>query len=165
MSIINNDICIVDINNQIIDIKCINGFNKQFKVSTAINGVGNEKDSFKTPLGKHSVCEKIGEFAEIYTVFKYRKNTGIVCYNMNITDEDLILTRILRLKGEEPGINFGYNKDGTCIDSYERFIYIHGTNREDLLSTPASLGCIRMSNQDIIELFPNIRIGAIVDIR
>lgn len=160
------DICIVDVDNQTMDVQCGNGFNKQFKVSTAENGVGNESGSFKTPLGKHSVCEKIGDGAPILTIFKSRQDTGFTCKTLNVpVDEDLILTRILRLKGEESGVNSGHKEDGTCIDSYERYIYIHGTNREDLLGTPASHGCIRMGNDDIVELFPNIRVGATVDMR
>ncbi len=168
---ITNDICIIDIGTQTMLVQCENGFKKQYAISTATTGVGNESDSYKTPLGKHSICEKIGEFAPRYTIFKSRKNIGIKCEKLNVPidldSEDLILTRILRLKGEEPGVNSGYTIDGKCVDSYERYIYIHGTNREDLIqrSQPSSNGCIRMGNADIEELFLNIKLGAMVDIR
>ena len=161
---LNSEVCIVDINSQAMFVRCKN-FEKKYLISSGKNGTGNEEHSFKTPLGKHSICEKIGENVPIYTVFKSRKNTGIQCEQLNIeTNEDLILTRILRLKGEELGVNVG-TKNGKCIDSYQRYIYIHGTNREDLIGEPASNGCIRMNNIDIIELFSKVSVGTIVDIR
>jgi hypothetical protein len=159
---------VINIDSQTMLVYYKNVVERQFKISTSRNGIGNVIDSYKTPLGKHSICEKIGEFAPIYTIFKSRQNTGNVCktLNMPINDnEDLILTRILRLQGEEPGLNYGYTIDSKCIDSYDRCIYIHGTNREDLLSIPASNGCIRMANLDIIELFAKVNIGTIVDIQ
>jgi lipoprotein-anchoring transpeptidase ErfK/SrfK len=70
------------------------------------------------------------------------------------TGRDLITSRILRLQGEEPGLN-----QGAGIDSYERYIYLHGTDEENRLGTPASHGCIRMRNADIIELYPHIAPG------
>jgi lipoprotein-anchoring transpeptidase ErfK/SrfK len=74
-----------------------------------------------------------------------------------MTEENLILTRILRLDGLEPGIN-----KGEKIDSYARYIYIHGTNREDLIGKPMSHGCICMRNNDIIELFDSVEEGTLV---
>ena len=159
---------VINIDSQTMLVWYKNILERQFKISTSKNGTGNIMDSYKTPLGKHSICEKIGESAPIYTIFKSRQNTGNVCKTLNIPindNEDLILTRILRLQGEEPGLNSGYSIDSKCIDSYDRCIYIHGTNREDLLSIPASNGCIRMANLDIIELFSKVNIGTIVDIQ
>ena len=69
----------------------------------------------------------------------------------------MILTRILRLRGLEPGIN-----SGPGIDSWERYIYIHGTNHEELIGTPISHGCVCMRNRDIIELYDSIQEETIV---
>jgi hypothetical protein len=161
----NLDRCTVNVATQTMFVQCANGFSKEYTISTSAKGIGNQSGSYKTPLGKHNICEKIGDSAPLYTIFKDRQNTGIICEQINIpTEQDLILSRILRLKGTEPGVNSGTTTDGICIDSYERYIYIHGTNREDLLGTPASNGCIRMSNHDIVELFSNINEGADVDV-
>lgn len=139
--------------------------NREFNISTSKYGIGELAGSNKTPIGEHIICEKIGNALPIYTVFKTRINTGIICQTINEpTDEDFILTRILRLKGMQEGINLGYNYNGENVDSYNRCIYIHGTNREDLLSTPASDGCIRMANSDIIELFNLVDVGTIVNV-
>ena len=163
---VSKDACTVDIKNQIMLVLCSNGFAKEYKISTAKNGIGSVSGSYQTPIGQHSICEKFGDNAPLYTIFKSRNNTGTICNQINIeSTTDLILTRILRLKGEEPGINSGITEDGACVDSYQRYIYIHGTNREDLLGTPASHGCIHMANADIAELFANIQVGAMVDIR
>ncbi len=160
-----NDLCVVDIDTQTMRVECANGFEKHYKISTSKNGVGNESGSYKTPLGRHTICEKVGEYQPLYAIFKARQHNGMLCTTLNTPiDQDLILTRILRLKGEEPGVNSGYTPDGKCIDSYERYIYIHGTNREDLLSTAASDGCIRMGNADIVELFQQVRMGGLVNI-
>lgn len=161
-----NDLCIVNVESQTMSVKCKNGFTKQYAISTSAKGIGNESGSYQTPIGLHTVCDKIGAFAPLYTIFKCKENTGILCDQINKQiQDDLILTRILRLSGEEPGINQGTNQAGTCVDSHDRYIYIHGTNREDLLSTPASKGCIRMANSDIAELFLKLQQGTIVDIR
>lgn len=179
MSNLYHNLLIVDIKAQILKfhnyIICKNKFNnnhihinnelnqtfyRNFSISTATIGINNQINSYGTPIGKHVVCEKIGHKAEIFTIFKARKNTGKICtiLNQNI-DQDLILTRIIRLKGIEIGLNKGTDLSGTCVDSYRRKIYIHGTNREDLLGKPASNGCIRMNNKDIIELFNMIKVG------
>jgi hypothetical protein len=159
------DKLVIDVKTQTMRVSLKNGFSKTYNVSTAERGIGNASGSYQTPLGRHKVCAKIGAFAPLYTIFKSRENTETICETINapITD-DLILTRILRLSGEEPGVNSGTNEDGTCVDSYERYIYIHGTNREDLLGTPASKGCIRMANADIAELFLMIRQDTAVEI-
>lgn len=121
-----------------------------YPVSTSRYGVGNEKNSNKTPLGTHSIVAKIGKDAKIGTIFEHRKNTGRIAEIYTDTThikEELITTRILWLKGIVPGLN------GGDVDSYTRGIYIHGTPEEGLIGTPASKGCIRMKNQDIFELF------------
>ena len=121
-----------------------------FPVSTSIFGVGNMAGSFKTPTGIHRIFEKIGAGAPEGRIFKDRQDTGID-WMSDMTGENLILTRILRLEGLEPDIN-----KGPGIDSFERYIYIHGTNKEELIGTPMSHGCICMKNKDITELFDTV---------
>lgn len=128
---------------------------KEHMVSSAINGTGNTDGSGKTPLGAHFVREKVGENALLGSQFKGRKLTGHRVKILTNSDErskdDNITSRILWLSGLEAGIN-----QGKGIDSYHRYIYIHGTDEEGRLGTPASHGCIRMANQDIIDLYPAI---------
>ncbi len=122
-----------------------------YAVSTSRYGVGSEEGSLKTPLGVHRVLEKIGADAPLGTVFKHRKNTNEIAHIHSTPTNsscDLITTRILRLEGLEPGIN-----RGTGIDTRERNVYIHGTQQEGLIGQPASIGCVRMRNADVIELF------------
>jgi len=121
-----------------------------FPVSTSKFGVGNMTGSFKTPPGIHHIIEKIGAGAPEGRIFKDRQDTGID-WTSDMTGENLILTRILRLEGLEPDIN-----KGPGLDSYERYIYIHGTNKEELIGTPMSHGCICMKNKDITELFDTV---------
>ena len=129
-----------------------------FHVSTSQFGVGSAANSFKTPLGVHCITEKIGDGFPSGTIFKSRKSTGEI-WHPGIDRENLILSRILRLKGLQPGIN-----SGRGIDSYDRYIYIHGTNREEDIGTPISHGCICMKNDDIITLFDLVREGTIVTV-
>ncbi len=135
-----------------------------YPISTSKFGLGNENDSFKTPLGLHYIADKIGENMPKMTIFRGRKPLASnltladldLPENTDIRDkhfakyEDVITSRILWLKGHEEGINKGDN-----IDSYSRYIYIHGTAHEDKIGTPDSHGCVRMNNDDVIELFDN----------
>jgi len=129
---------------------------KQCDASTSSFGNGNRENSFKTPLGLHRIKEKIGAGVPLGRIFKERIDTGINWDQVSIED-NLILTRILRLEGLDEGIN-----KGAGVDSYERCIYIHGTNREDLVGTPLSHGCIALRNQDILDLFEIVREGMLV---
>jgi hypothetical protein len=133
-----------------------------FKISSAKLGPGSEKNSFKTPLGLHAVCDIIGIHEPIYTQFVARKPIGLYPPSQwsNASSIDMILSRIIRLKGLEPGIN-----QGPGVDSYERLIYIHGTHQETLIGTPQSKGCIRMLNHDIIKLCQQIHIGEQINIK
>ena len=138
---------------------------KEFPVSTAKNGIGFVDGSFKTPLGFHRICEKIGDGLPVGAVLKSREFTEEVAEIENrevSTGKDLITTRILRLEGLEEGKNRGYDEDGNLVDTFERYIYIHGTNEEGLIGKPVSHGCIRMKNKDIIELFDLVDVGTIV---
>ena len=128
---------------------------RSFPVSTAKKGTGSEPDSHKTPLGWHRVCQKIGDDAALGTQFVGRKPTGRVWQPTDpVEEKNLVLTRILWLDGEEP-----HNRT-----SKDRYIYIHGTNREDLIGTPASAGCVCLKNSDVIDLYSLVPVGTRVEI-
>lgn len=127
---------------------------KTYPVSTAKNGAGCAEGSYCTPAGKLRVAEKIGEGLPAGAVLKSREPTGEI-WTGEARDDDLILTRILWLEGGEE-----HNRS-----TRERYIYLHGTNHEDKLGTPASHGCIRFSNRDIIEVFDRLAPGATVEVR
>ncbi len=104
----------------------------------------------------HRILQGIGDGAPLGTIFESRQPTGAT-WNKDAPDnqpEDLILTRLLTLDGQEEGIN-----RGPGMDSRERYIYIHGTNHEDKIGTAVSHGCVRMTNTDIIELFDRVEEG------
>lgn len=127
------------------------GVLRRYAVSTAVAGVGNRMGSHRTPLGWHRIVERIGGTEPPGRVFVSRvpqpQRLGPEAWR-NPDSGDFVLTRILWLRGLEPGVNAGPG-----IDSYERTIYLHGTNQEHLLGQPASHGCIRLSNRDVMELF------------
>jgi len=133
-----------------------------YKVSTALNGSGSLQGSECTPLGHHRIRLKIGQGCPLNTVFVGRRPTGEI-YTQELGKKfpgrDWILTRILWLTGLEPGKNRG----GDC-DTLKRFIYIHGTADEALLGQPVSHGCIRMKNQDLIEVFNAVSNNTLVTI-
>ena len=134
-----------------------------YPISTSKYGEGSIENSFKTPLGKHSIKEMIGDEAEINTIFISRINTkrsATIIDQFEDTDNDYVTSRIMWLDGEEDGLNKGGN-----VDSFRRYIYIHGTHEEGLIGTKASHGCIRMFNYDVIELFNLVNIGTKVLIR
>ena len=125
-------------------------------VSTSRFGIGNRDGSYMTPLGLHRVEHKIGDEAKPWTIFKSREDTGVV-WKEGMDEENQILSRIIRLRGLETGVNAGPG-----IDSYERYIYIHGTNNEKMIGTPMSHGCICMKNDDVINLYNMIEEGTLV---
>jgi UDP-N-acetylmuramate-alanine ligase len=128
----------------------------RFDCSTSRFGNGNRENSLKTPLGVHRIREKYGAGAPPGRIFRDREDTG-EDWDHKQNGDNLILTRILRLEGLEEGIN-----KGPGVDSYERYIYIHGTGREDLIGTPLSHGCVCLRNLDVIRLFDMAAEGAIV---
>jgi UDP-N-acetylmuramate--alanine ligase len=136
---------------------CANGRTvERYDASTSRFGNGNRENSLKTPLGIHRIKEKFGAGAPAGRVFRDREDTG-EHWDHGQTGDNLILTRILRLEGLEQGIN-----KGPGVDSYERYIYIHGTGREDLIGTPMSHGCVCLRNHDVIRLFDTVREGTLV---
>lgn len=135
---------------------------KTYRVSTSKNGAGESEDSFQTPRGRHVIRAKIGDGAPEGAVFRARRSTGEV-YSETLAreypDRDWVLTRILWLSGTE----VGKNRLGS-VDTMRRYIYIHGTPYADELGHAASLGCIRMSNADVVELYDLVPLGTVVDI-
>ncbi len=129
---------------------------RDYPASSSRVGVGIREDSLKTPPGIHRVCEKIGAGAPAGRIFRDREDTG-ANWDHTSDEENIILTRILRLEGLEPGIN-----KGSGIDTYDRYVYIHGTNREKDVGTPFSHGCICLTNRDIVELFDSVHEGTIL---
>lgn len=139
---------------------------KVFSVSTAKNGIGSIEGTGCTPLGLHVIKSKIGEGMESGTVFVGRQPTGEVYHERLGKDNpnrDWILSRIMWLKGCEEGVNLGTNEEG-CCDTYQRYIYIHGTPDTEPMGIPLSHGCIRMRNEDIIWLFDKVDEGTTVSI-
>jgi UDP-N-acetylmuramate--alanine ligase len=129
---------------------------ERFDCSTSRFGNGNRENSLKTPLGVHRINEKFGADAPAGRIFRDREDTGEE-WDHSQTGDNLILTRILRLEGLEEWIN-----KGAGVDSYDRYIYIHGTGREDLIGTPLSHGCVCLRNHDIIRLFDLVKDGTLV---
>ena len=132
----------------------------EYLISTAKNGLGELKNSECTPRGLHSIRAKIGAEKEINTVFVSRRPTGEIWtteLNAKFPKRDWILSRILWLTGCEKN----KNRLGE-VDSMQRYIYIHGTAPSEPLGMPLSHGCIRMRNEDVIELFEHCFIGTTV---
>ncbi len=107
----------------------------RYPCSTASRGIGSRENSYQTPLGWHMIDERIGDGLPLGAILIERKFTGDVWKPGMKTEKDLVLTRILWLRGLEPGVN-----RGTGIDSHARYIYIHGTPAEAKLGMPASMG-------------------------
>ncbi|MBS1222041.1 MAG: uncharacterized protein H6R48_552 [Proteobacteria bacterium] len=128
-----------------------------YPVSTARNGPGERRDSGCTPRGWHRVRVKIGAGLPLNTVFVGRRPTGEIYGSELATghpERDWILTRILWLTGLETGFNRGGDRD-----TLRRYIYIHGCPDEAPMGIPLSHGCIRLHNQDLLELFDQVEAG------
>lgn len=133
-----------------------------YRISTALNGPGELNGSGCTPRGRHYIRAKIGADLPAMAVLRGRRWTGEVWtpqLQQQYPERDWILSRILWLSGCE----LGRNRLG-ATDTFRRYIYLHGTADEHLLGQPYSHGCIRMRNQDIIELYPQLAQGCSVDI-
>ena len=135
---------------------------RSYPVSTAANGPGERAGSYCTPRGRHRIRAKIGAGLPPGAVLRGRRPTGEVCDDAAwraAPDRDWIVTRILWLCGEEPGINRGGD-----VDTFRRYVYIHGTPDAVELGRPGSRGCIRMRNRDVMELFDLLPVSAPVQI-
>ena len=136
---------------------------KRYSVSTAKNGFGEKNGSFCTPRGRHIVRAKIGAGQPLGAVFVRRRPTGEVWtpeLHAKYPGRDWILTRILWLSGCEPG----RNRLGD-VDTMRRYIYIHGSPDSVSMGSPGSIGCVRMRNADILELFERVAPYTPVEIR
>ncbi len=129
---------------------------KSYAISTSKRPPSNVKGSLGTPRGLHEIAERIGAGQPPGMVFKSRAPTGRHFREMpeGADNENLITSRILWLRGLEPGVN-----RGSDVDSYQRYIYIHGTNHEDRIGEPLSAGCVLMRNHDMVELYEEVRTG------
>ena len=124
-----------------------------YPISTSRFGLGSKEGSFKTPTGKFRIAEKIGEAMPSGTVFRSRR--PVKPTRKMLREDDLVMTRILWLDGLER----------RNANTHARYVYIHGTNHEEEIGTPASHGCIRMRNADVIELFERVEPGTLVEIK
>ncbi len=135
---------------------------RRYPVSTGANGVGEESGSYCTPRGRHIIRAKIGAGQPVNAVFLRRRPTGEIHtpeLGAQHPGRDWILTRILWLSGCEPG----YNRLGSC-DTMRRYIYIHGTSDSMPLGQPGSRGCVRMRNDDLLELFELVPVSTAVNV-
>ncbi|MEO6005276.1 MAG: L,D-transpeptidase [Opitutus sp.] len=129
---------------------------KSYPISTSQKPPSNIKHSLGTPRGLHEIAERIGAGQPPGTVFKSRVATGHHYSELPDAnaEKNLITTRILWLRGLELGVNSGGE-----VDTYSRYIYIHGTNHEARIGEPMSAGCVLMRNLDIVELYERVRRG------
>lgn len=139
------------------------GLVREYSVSTALNGSGEQDGSGCTPRGEHYIRAMIGGDQPAYTVFRGRRPTGEI-YTPELAaahpERDWILSRILWLCGTESGKN-----RGPGVDTFRRFIYIHGTPDTEPMGVPKSHGCIRMRNADVVDLFVRVSPGIPVFVR
>ena len=132
---------------------------RDYVISTSLRPPSCIANSLGTPTGLHAIADKIGAGAPPGTVFKSRVPAGYLWRDAPEPEraKNLVSTRILRLRGLDPGLN-----SGPGCDSYDRFIYIHGTSHPELLGTPATAGCPVLSDADVIELFDLVPEGSLV---
>ena len=133
---------------------------KTYVISSSSYGVGSEAGSYKTPLGLHRIKEKFGDKTPMNGRMigrVYYGQIATIYTDQTKSKTDDVTSRIFWLEGLEKGLN-----KGEGISSYKRYIYIHGTSEEGRLGTPASHGCIRMKNKEVIELYDKIKIGTLV---
>ncbi len=127
---------------------------KTVLISTSRFGIGEIEGSYKTPIGLHRIAQKIGNGYPIGTVFKSRKAIG---YVWKTHPSATIVHRIMWLEGLEPGLNCGGN-----VDSFKRYIYIHGYSDETTIGKPASCGCIHVGVDDLLPIFDTVPEGTLV---
>ena len=125
---------------------------RRYVISTSRHGLGTEPGSHRTPAGHFRIAEKHGDGAPPGEIFVSRVPTGRFGEKGDETDH--VQTRILWLAG----------LDAENANTFDRYIYIHGTNAESQLGTPASHGCVRLSNDDVIDLFDRVEAGTEVEI-
>ena len=133
---------------------------KEYIISSSAYGIGSESGSNKTPIGMHRIKEKHGDKTPVNGRMIGRVfygNIASIYTDETKSETDDVTSRIFWLEGVEKGKN-----KGKGIDSYKRYIYIHGTSEEGRLGKPASHGCIRMKNKEVIDLYKLIEVGTLV---
>ena len=125
---------------------------RRYAISTSRFGIGTEAGSYKTPPGRFRISERVGDGAPPGEIFVSRVPTGT--FGQQGEEKDHVQTRILWLDG----------LDTANANTHDRYIYIHGTNAESQLGTPASYGCIRMNNLDVIDLYDQVTVDTAVEI-
>lgn len=156
----NHPAALIEVSEQKLYVLAGEGCLGTYPVSTSRYGTGEQQDSYKTPRGVHCVAEKIGGDAGFAEIFQSRKRTHRIAEiesGETRTDQELITSRILWLTGLEEGVNLGGG-----VDSHARYIYIHGTHEEGLIGQPASVGCVRMKNRDVMDLFDRLEVSSLV---
>ncbi len=152
----------IDIGRQLLSLLQEGKVVRDYPVSTATRGTGEQNGSYQTPRGEHLIRARIGHGMPENSVFVGRRPTGEIwtpVLHEQFPGRDWILTRILWLSGCQPG----FNRLGS-VDTMRRYIYIHGTPDITELGTPGSHGCIRMKNADIIDLFDRVPVHTSVEI-
>lgn len=127
---------------------------RTLRASTSRFGIGQVRDSNRTPLGLHRVSRKIGDGWPVGTAFRARVPVGFTWKGLPTAT---IAHRILWLEGLEPGFN-----QGGCVDTRSRFIYIHGLADEPTLGRPASHGCVHLAANDLIPLHDQVPVETLV---
>ncbi len=161
------NLIIVDANKQMLYLMKNGKQIEEYVISTGKAGTDSNAilGSLKTPVGLHQIAKKIGDSSKIGTIFRGQRNTNKIAkivYNKKDLEKemtDLVLTRVMVLDGKESSLNSGKNKKGEIVDSRKRGIYIHGTNNEAMIGSPASHGCIRMRNEDVVKFYNQVEVG------
>lgn len=129
-------------------------FHRSYVISTSRFGIGQQMNSNQTPLGLHRIARKVGGGHPIGTVFKSRQPVGLTWQGM---PDGSIVHRILWLDGLEPGFNRGGN-----VDTFQRYVYIHGFGDETTLGRPQSHGCVHLAAADLMPLYERLPVGTLV---
>lgn len=133
----------VSIPRQVVQIRAQENVLQEFPVSTSVHGTGEQEGSLRTPTGWHHIAQKIGDGLPSGAILKGRTFIGVVWEPGVAVAEDPVLTRILWLAGDEE-----HNQN-----TFNRYIYFHGTHDEENIGQPLSHGCIRLRNSDMISLY------------
>jgi hypothetical protein len=129
-------------------------FQRSYIISTSRFGIGQQMNSNQTPLGLHRIARKVGGGHPIGTVFKSRQPIGLTWQGM---PDGSIVHRILWLDGLEPGFN-----RGGSVDTFQRYVYIHGFGDETTLGRPQSHGCVHLAAADLMPLYERLPVGTLV---
>jgi hypothetical protein len=149
----------VSLPEQVLSVFLDGALERTLPVSTSAAPASCTDGSGGTPWGLHEIADKFGDGEPRGTVFRGRVSTGQRFWELPGEEQEgnLITTRILWLRGVEPGLN-----SGVGVDSYHRYVYLHGTNHETRIGTPSSGGCVQLLNRDVEQLFDLVPLGSLV---